>query len=152
MKTKSQTGLSFDAYKNYKSTNPDVLADDEMLKTENNTYKFFTEEEFINKIKTDNEFAKKWGDFHYNETSIAVNVEPKVVIDTGLLIDGFGRLPIKIIGDFTNIPERYHEIFMMAMLEVFPQEEAKVKPSKPKETKSFGEWFFDALFFKTKKK
>jgi hypothetical protein len=152
MKTKSQTGLSFDAYKNYKSTNPDVLADDEMLKTENNTYKFFTEEEFINKIKTDNEFAKKWGDFHYNETSITVNVEPKVVIDTGLLIDGFGRLPIKIIGDFTDIPERYHEIFMMAMMEVFPQKEAKVKPSKPKETKSFGEWFFDALFFKTKKK
>ena len=68
MKPKSQTGLSFDAYKNYKSTNPDVLADDEMLKTENNTYKFFTEEEFINKIKTDNEFAKKWGDIYYNET------------------------------------------------------------------------------------
>jgi hypothetical protein len=68
MKTKSQTGLSFDAYKNYKSTNPDVLADDEMLKTENNTYKFFTEEEFINKIKTDDEFAKKWGNFNYNKT------------------------------------------------------------------------------------
>ena len=152
MKTESQTGLSFDAYKNYKSTNPDILANDEMLKTENGTYKFFTEEEFINKIKTDDEFAKKWGNFNYNETSITVNVEPKVVIDTGLLIDGFGRLPIKIIGDFTDIPERYHEIFMMAMLEVFPQEQAKVKPSKPKETKSFGEWFFDALFFKTKKK
>jgi hypothetical protein len=44
------------------------LADDEMLKTENNTYKFFTEEEFINKIKTDDEFAKKWGDIYYNET------------------------------------------------------------------------------------
>ena len=70
MKTKSQTGLSFDTYKNYKSTNPDVLADDEMLKTENNTYKFFTEEEFINKIKTDDEFAKKWGDSRYNETFI----------------------------------------------------------------------------------
>ncbi len=68
MKTKSQTRLSFDAYKNYKSTNPDVLADDEMLKTENNTYKFFTEEEFINKIKTDDEFAKKWGNFNYNKT------------------------------------------------------------------------------------
>ena len=68
MKTKSQTGLSFDAYKNYKLTNPDVLADDEMLKTENGTYKFFTQEEFINKIKTDDEFAKKWGDIYYNET------------------------------------------------------------------------------------
>jgi hypothetical protein len=51
-----------------------VLADDEMLKTENNTYKFFTEEEFINKIKTDNEFAKKWGDIYYNET---LNTEEK---------------------------------------------------------------------------
>ena len=68
MKTESQTGLSFDAYKNYKSTNPDVLVDDEMLKTEDGFYKFFTQEEFINKIKTDDEFAKKWGDIYYNET------------------------------------------------------------------------------------
>jgi thymidylate synthase len=51
-----------DAYKNYKSTNPDILANDEMLKTEKGTYKFFTQEEFINKIKTDDEFAKKWGE------------------------------------------------------------------------------------------
>jgi len=51
-----------DAYKNYKSTNPDYLANDEMFKTENGTYKFFTQEEFINKIKNDSEFAKKWGE------------------------------------------------------------------------------------------
>ena len=51
-----------DAYKRYKSTNPDYLADDEMFKTERGTYKFFTQEEFINKIKTDDEFAKKWGE------------------------------------------------------------------------------------------
>jgi thymidylate synthase len=51
-----------DAYKNYKSTNPDYLANDEMFKTEKGTYKFFTQEEFINKIKTDDEFAKKWGE------------------------------------------------------------------------------------------
>ncbi len=51
-----------DAYKNYKSTNPDILANDEMLKTEKGTYKFFTQEEFINKIKIDDEFAKKWGE------------------------------------------------------------------------------------------
>ena len=81
-----------------------------------------------------------------NTNNITVNVEPKAVIDTGLVISGFGRLPIKIIGDFTDIPEEYHAIFMMAMLEAFPQKEAKVKPSKPKEIKSFGEWFFDALF------
>jgi thymidylate synthase len=51
-----------DAYKNYKSTNPDILANDEMLKTEKGTYKFFTKEEFINKIKTDDDFAKQWGE------------------------------------------------------------------------------------------
>ena len=51
-----------DAYKNYKSTNPDYLTDDEMFKTEKGTYKFFTQEEFINKIKTEVEFAKKWGE------------------------------------------------------------------------------------------
>jgi len=51
-----------DAYKRYKSTNPDYLANDEMFKTKRRTYKFFTQEEFINKIKTDDEFAKKWGE------------------------------------------------------------------------------------------
>jgi thymidylate synthase len=51
-----------DAYKRYKSTNPDYLANDEMFKTERETYKFFTQEEFINKIKTDDEFVKKWGE------------------------------------------------------------------------------------------
>jgi hypothetical protein len=88
-----------------------------------------------------------------NTNNITVNVEPKAVIDTGLVISGFGRLPIKITGDFTDIPEEYHEIFMLAMLAAFSQEEeVKVKPTKPKQIKSFGEWFFDALFFKTKKK
>jgi thymidylate synthase len=51
-----------DAYKKYKNTNPDYLANDEMFKTEKGTYKFFTQEEFVNKIKTDDEFAKKWGE------------------------------------------------------------------------------------------
>ena len=51
-----------DAYKKYKSINPDYLANDEMFKTEKGPYKFFTQEEFIKKIKTDDEFAKKWGD------------------------------------------------------------------------------------------
>jgi thymidylate synthase len=51
-----------DAYKNYKSTNPDYLANDEMFKTEKGTYKFFTQEEFINKIKTNDKFANKWGE------------------------------------------------------------------------------------------
>jgi len=51
-----------DAYKNYKSTNPDVLDDDEMIELINGTYKFFTQEEFINRIKNDDKFAKKWGE------------------------------------------------------------------------------------------
>jgi len=54
-----------DAYKRYKTTNPDLLANDEMFETRDKptkTYRFFTQEEFINKIKTDDEFAKKWGD------------------------------------------------------------------------------------------
>jgi hypothetical protein len=87
-----------------------------------------------------------------NTNNITVNVEPKAVIDTELLIYGYGRLPIKIIGDFTDIPEKHHEIFITAMYTEFLQKAVKVKPSKPREIKSFGEWFFDALFFKTNKK
>ena len=54
-----------DAYKRYKTTNPDLLANDEMSETRDKptkTYRFFTQEEFINKIKTDDEFANKWGE------------------------------------------------------------------------------------------
>ena len=54
-----------DAYKRYKTTNPDLLANDEMFETRDKptkTYRFFTKEEFINKIKTDDEFAKKYGE------------------------------------------------------------------------------------------
>lgn len=52
-----------DCYKKYKSTNPNILANDEMIENKSTrTYKFFTQEQFINKIKTDDEFAKKWGE------------------------------------------------------------------------------------------
>jgi len=54
-----------DAYKRYKTTNPDLLANDEMFEIRDKptkTYRFFTQEEFINKIKTDDEFAQKWGE------------------------------------------------------------------------------------------
>jgi thymidylate synthase len=55
-----------DAYKRYKNTNPDKLANDEMFEKEyridNKTFRYFTQEEFINKIKTDDEFARKWGE------------------------------------------------------------------------------------------
>ncbi len=84
--------------------------------------------------------------------NITVNSEPKASIDTELVIYGYGRLPIKIIGDFTDIPEKHHEIFITAMYTEFLQKSVKVKSSKPKEIKSFGEWFFDALFFNTNEK
>jgi thymidylate synthase len=54
-----------DAYKRYKSTNPDNLRNYEMFETVDEltkTYTYFTQEEFINKIKTNDEFAKKWGE------------------------------------------------------------------------------------------
>jgi thymidylate synthase len=54
-----------DAYKRYKSTNPDNLRNYEMFETVDEltkTYTYFTQEEFINKIKTDDKFAKKWGE------------------------------------------------------------------------------------------
>ena len=50
-----------DAYKQYKNTNPDFLANDEMFKTEKGTYKFFTQEQFINKIKNDKVFSDRFG-------------------------------------------------------------------------------------------
>jgi hypothetical protein len=87
-----------------------------------------------------------------NTNNITVNVEPKAVIHTGLVVHGYGRLPIQIIGDFTDFPKEDHNILMMAMMAAFPQKEANDAPSKPKEIKSFGKWFFDALFFKTRKK
>jgi hypothetical protein len=56
MKTKSQTGLSFDAYKNYKKVFP------------YDNPKPLSQEDFIERIKTDDTFAKEWGNFNYNET------------------------------------------------------------------------------------
>lgn len=55
--------IIFDAYKKYKTSNPDFLANDEMFKIQHKptkTYRFFTQEEFINKVKTNDSFAKKW--------------------------------------------------------------------------------------------
>ena len=55
--------IIFDAYKKYKTSNPDFLANDEMFENKDRpttTYRFFTQEEFINKVKTNDRFAKKW--------------------------------------------------------------------------------------------
>ncbi len=63
-----------DAYKNYRSRSKDIdlpenlynkLIDDlnkDAMFPIDNPSRMLTKEEFINKIKTDNEFAKKWGD------------------------------------------------------------------------------------------
>jgi thymidylate synthase len=47
-----------DAYKNYQQNAPYSVE----VENEENTYRQLTQEEFINKIKTDDEFAKKWGE------------------------------------------------------------------------------------------
>jgi thymidylate synthase len=57
-----------DAYKNYKTYMNKNLMETRWSKTEiskdgrSATGRHYTQEEFIDKIKTDNEFAKKWGD------------------------------------------------------------------------------------------
>jgi len=86
------------------------------------------------------------------DTIIAVNANPKAVIQTGLMIHGFGRLPIQITGDFTDIPEKNHEIFMMAMLEAFPQKMVNDKPYKQEKRKSPLELLFNSLGFNTNEK
>ncbi len=53
-----------DVYENYKTTNPDNLANDEMSEIRdksNRTFRYFSQEEFVNKCKTDKEFSEKWG-------------------------------------------------------------------------------------------
>jgi len=51
-----------DAYKAYINTKPDTLANNEMSKTKSGTYKFLSQEEFIERIKNDDGFAEKWGE------------------------------------------------------------------------------------------
>jgi hypothetical protein len=72
MKTKSQTGLSFDAYKNYEKEFEKGNAPGRTLLIQRvdgkNTLRKLSKEDFILLIKTDDEFAKKWGDIYYNET------------------------------------------------------------------------------------
>jgi len=46
-----------DAYKNYQQNAPYSVE----VENKENTYRQLTQEEFINKIKTDDEFAKQWG-------------------------------------------------------------------------------------------
>jgi hypothetical protein len=66
---------------------------------------------------------------------LTFKMQPKAVIDTGLVVHGYGRLPIQIIGDFTDFPKEDHNILMMAMMAAFPQKAANDAPSKPKQSK-----------------
>ena len=83
---------------------------------------------------------------------LTFKMEPKAVIHTGLVVHGFGRLPIQITGDFTDIPEEYHEIFMKAMLEAFPQKMVNDKPYKQEKRKSPLELLFNSLGFNINEK
>jgi len=47
-------------YNNYKNHNPHKLANDEMFKTEEGSYMYFTKEQFIDNIKTNDRFLSKW--------------------------------------------------------------------------------------------
>ncbi len=47
-------------YNNYLNQSPDNLANDEMFKTEDGRYKYFTKDQFVNSIKTNSRFLEKW--------------------------------------------------------------------------------------------
>ena len=80
---------------------------------------------------------------------IMVNAKPQVVIQSTVRIDGLGTLPVEIVGDFTNIPEQYHELFIQGMLVAYNTE-----PKAPieKDDRSFLRWLFDSITFNTKEK
>ena len=80
---------------------------------------------------------------------ITVNAKPQVVIQSSVRIHGLGTLPVEIIGDFTDIPEQYHELFIQGMLVSYNQE-----PKAPieKDVRSFLRWLFDSITFNTQEK
>jgi hypothetical protein len=48
-----------------------------------------------------------------SKNNLTINVKPIVEINTGISLAGHkSELPIKIIADFTNIPESQHEVFL----------------------------------------
>ena len=72
---------------------------------------------------------------------ITVNAKPQVVIQSTVRIHGLGTLPVEIIGDFTNIPEQYHELFKAGMLAAYsPSKEEKPKAPIAKQNKSYLSW------------
>jgi hypothetical protein len=81
---------------------------------------------------------------------LTFKMQPKAVIDTGLVVHGYGRLPIQIIGDFTDFPKEDHNILMMAMMAAFPQKAANAAPLEPKKRKSFMRHICDIFTFNAK--
>jgi hypothetical protein len=80
---------------------------------------------------------------------ITVNAKPQVVIPSSVRIHGLGTLPVEIIGDLTNIPEQYHELFIQGMLVAYtPEPKAPIE----KDDRSFLRWLFDSITFNTKEK
>jgi hypothetical protein len=88
-------------------------------------------------------------EFTNNTKKIMVNTKPQVVIQSKVRIHGLGTLPVEIIGDFTNIPEQYHELFIQGMLVAYnPEPKAPIE----KDDRSFLRWLFDSITFNTKEK
>ena len=80
---------------------------------------------------------------------ITVNAKPQVVMQSTVRIHGLGTLPVEIIGDFTNIPEQHHELFIQGMLVAYnPEPKAPIE----KDDRSFLRWLFDSITFNTKEK
>jgi hypothetical protein len=48
-----------------------------------------------------------------------VHAKPTVTVETAVEIAGQGELPIKIIADFTDIPEHKHEMFLQAFKKMY---------------------------------
>jgi hypothetical protein len=77
-----------------------------------------------------------------SKNSLTINVKPIVEINTGITLAGHkSELPVKIIADFTNIPESQHEVFLHSFKYFYNTEinvynnTTKEKPTTIKEKK-----------------
>jgi hypothetical protein len=76
------------------------------------------------------------------KNSLTINVKPIVEINTGITLAGHkSELPVKIIADFTNIPESQHQVFLRSFMYFYDTETNlyhnpfKEKPKTIKEKK-----------------